>query len=81
LEEATSIAETIAQFPQACMNTDRSSCYYAAYNAKSFEDALSHEYDEGVKVIDTESVAGAQRFSKGEGRHGDFKETKRQEML
>ncbi|KAH8812347.1 ClpP/crotonase-like domain-containing protein [Xylogone sp. PMI_703] len=72
LEEAYKIAELLVQFPQNCMNTDRTSCYYAAYNATSFEDALSHEYDEGVKVITTESVAGATRFSKGEGRHGKF---------
>ena len=81
LQEALGIAEMLVQFPQRCMNVDRTSCYYAAYNAKSFEDALSHEFDEGIKVIDTESVAGAQRFSKGEGRHGHFKETKHQGML
>lgn len=81
LEEAMKIAEILVQFPQDCMNTDRTSCYYAAYNAKSFEDALSHEFDEGIKVIDTESVAGAQRFSMGEGRHGQFKEAKRQGVL
>jgi enoyl-CoA hydratase/carnithine racemase len=80
LEEAQSIAETLIQFPQACMNADRESCYYAAYNAKLFEDALSHEFDEGIKVIDTESVAGAIRFSNGEGRHGHFKEARETKM-
>ena len=74
LQEALKIAEMLVRFPQECMNVDRTSCYYAAYSAKSFEDALSHEFDEGIKVIDTESVAGAKRFSKGEGRHGHFKE-------
>lgn len=74
MQEALSIAEMLVRFPQECMNVDRTSCYYAAYNAKSFEDALSHEFDEGIKVIDRESVEGAQRFSKGEGRHGHFKE-------
>jgi enoyl-CoA hydratase/carnithine racemase len=72
LQEAQNIAEALVQFPQGCMNVDRASCYYAAYNATSFEDALSHEYDEGNKVISTESVAGAVRFSNGEGRHGKF---------
>jgi enoyl-CoA hydratase/carnithine racemase len=81
LQEALAIAETLIQFPQACMNTDRSSCYYAAYEATSFEDALSHEFDAGIQVIDSESVAGAIRFSKGEGRHGVFKEEKRQSSL
>ncbi|RFU25904.1 hypothetical protein B7463_g10433, partial [Scytalidium lignicola] len=74
LEEAYKIAELLLQFPQGCMNIDRTSCYYAAYNATSFEDALSHEYDEGIKVINIESVAGATRFSNGEGRHGKFPE-------
>lgn len=72
LEEAYKIAESLVQFPQLCMNTDRTSCYYSAYNATSFEDALSQEYDAGAKVISSESVAGAARFSKGEGRHGKF---------
>jgi enoyl-CoA hydratase/carnithine racemase len=72
LKEAVSIAEQLVKFPQGCMNVDRESCYYAAYNARSFEDALEHEFDEGIKVIDQESVAGAVRFSKGEGRHGSF---------
>jgi hypothetical protein len=65
------------------MNVDWASCYYAAYNATSFEDALSHEFDAGIKVIDTESIAGAARFSKGEGRHGKFSgdEEGRQEKL
>jgi enoyl-CoA hydratase/carnithine racemase len=72
LQEAMRIAEQLVRFPQGCMNVDRASCYYAAYNATSFEDALSHEFDEGIQVIDTESVAGAARFSKGEGRHGSF---------
>ncbi|KAG0646162.1 Crotonobetainyl-Hydratase [Hyphodiscus hymeniophilus] len=81
VEEAMSIAEMLVQFPQDCMNTDRNSCYYANYSAKSFEDALSHEYDEGIKVVDSEMVAGVTRFSKGEGRHGQFKEVKREEKL
>jgi enoyl-CoA hydratase/carnithine racemase len=72
LEEATKIARQLVTFPQGCMNTDRASCYYAAYNAGSFEDALSFEYDNGIKVIDTESVKGAARFSAGAGRHGKF---------
>ncbi|KAL4919818.1 ClpP/crotonase-like domain-containing protein [Aspergillus aurantiobrunneus] len=60
LEEATKIARQLVMFPQGCMNADRTSCYYAAYNAGSFEDALSFEYDNGVK------------FSAGAGRHGEF---------
>ncbi len=72
LEEAQNIARQLVAFPQDCMNADRTSCYYAAYGALSFEDALSFEYDNGIKVITTESVKGAARFSTGAGRHGVF---------
>ncbi len=72
LEEAQNIAKLLLTFPQDCMNTDRTSCYYSAYNATSFEDALSNEYDNGTKVITTESVQGAAKFSAGAGRHGAF---------
>ncbi|KAL4872593.1 hypothetical protein BDV12DRAFT_210509 [Aspergillus spectabilis] len=72
LEEATKIARQLISFPQGCMNTDRASCYYAAFEAESFEDALGFEYDHGIQVIDEESVKGAKRFSAGAGRHGKF---------
>ncbi|KAL3464298.1 ClpP/crotonase-like domain-containing protein [Aspergillus heterothallicus] len=72
LEEATKIARQLVTFPEGCMNTDRASCYYAAYNANSFEDALSFEYDHGIKVISSESIKGAAKFSAGAGRHGRF---------
>jgi len=73
LEEATNLARSLLEFPQACMNVDRASCYYAAYDASSFEDALRNEFQMGVRVVSTESVKGATRFSKGAGRHGSFK--------
>lgn len=72
VEEATRIARQMLAFPQLCMNTDRASCYYAAYEAKSFEDALAREFDEGIKVVEAEGVAGAARFSGGAGRHDVF---------
>ncbi|RFU75437.1 enoyl- hydratase [Trichoderma arundinaceum] len=72
LDEATKIARQLVTFPQGCMNADRTSCYYAVYGASSFEDALSFEYNNGIKVIDSESVKGAARFSAGAGRHGKF---------
>ena len=76
LAEATAIAKQLLTFPQACMNVDRASCYYSAYGASSFEDALRNEFDEGVKVITKESVAGAAKFSAGAGRHGAFENSK-----
>ncbi|KAI1129294.1 ClpP/crotonase-like domain-containing protein [Nemania abortiva] len=72
LAEATKIAKQLLTFPQRCMNVDRSSCYYSAYDASSFEDALKNEFENGVKVISTESIAGAAKFSGGAGRHGAF---------
>lgn len=76
LEEAIKIAKQLLVFPQACMNVDRTSCYYSAYQASSFDDALRNEYDNGVQVASTESIAGATEFSKGGGRHGNFKASK-----
>ncbi|KAF4988184.1 hypothetical protein FDECE_15160 [Fusarium decemcellulare] len=76
LAEATKIAKHLLTFPQDCINTDRTSCYYSVYNASSFEDALRNEFNEGVKVITTESVKGAAKFSGGAGRHGAFEAAK-----
>ncbi|KIX08311.1 uncharacterized protein Z518_02967 [Rhinocladiella mackenziei CBS 650.93] len=72
IQEATKIAEQLLKFPNACMNMDRNSCYYAAYNALSLEDALTYEFDHGVQVLKTESFQGAARFAGGLGRHGRF---------
>ncbi|KAF5547897.1 enoyl hydratase [Fusarium mexicanum] len=72
LVEATKIAKQLLTFPQECMNVDRASCYYSVYNASSFQDALRNEFENGVKVITTESVKGAANFSSGAGRHGVF---------
>ncbi|OQV02196.1 hypothetical protein CLAIMM_07433 isoform 1 [Cladophialophora immunda] len=71
-KEAVKIAEELIRFPQLCVNVDRDNCYYSVYNARSFEDALAHEFENGIKVFDAESVTGAGRFSSGIGRHGSF---------
>lgn len=72
IEEATKIAEQLISFPQICMNLDRNSCYYSAYGASSFEDAMRNEFEKGVEVLRVESVKGAGLFSGGKGRHGRF---------
>ncbi|EWC47776.1 hypothetical protein DRE_02976 [Drechslerella stenobrocha 248] len=72
VEEAEKIARQLLAFPNECMNKDRTSCYHAAYDAASFDDALRYEFENGVKVISEESVHGAARFSAGQGRHGVF---------
>jgi len=77
LEEAEKIANQLLAFPQLCMNTDRNSCYYSAYNASSFEDAMRNEFENGVGVVSVESVKGAALFKEGKGRHGKFDEPSR----
>ena len=72
LEEALAIAKQLLRFPFATMQTDRASAYYSAYNSTSFEDAMSNEFDNGVKVLQTESIQGAAAFSGGKGRGGSF---------
>jgi enoyl-CoA hydratase/carnithine racemase len=72
LETAMEMARQLLQFPQQCMNVDRQSCYYSAYGARDFIDALAREFDEGKEVLQVESLAGAARFSSGVGRHGSF---------
>jgi enoyl-CoA hydratase/carnithine racemase len=75
LEEATKIANQLLAFPQLCMNVDRSSCYYSAYDASSFEDAMRNEFKHGVEVVGVESIKGAIMFKDGKGRHGKFEES------
>jgi enoyl-CoA hydratase/carnithine racemase len=74
LQQALDIAKQLIAFPELCMNTDRRSAYYSAYEASSFQDAMSQEFNAGVKVVSKEAIAGAAKFSKGSGRHGSFKE-------
>ncbi|KAF2275292.1 ClpP/crotonase [Westerdykella ornata] len=73
LEEATKIAEQLVKFPQLCINRDRDSCYYAAFEAKSLEDGLRYEFDNGIGVVKEEGIAGAKRYAGGQGRSGNFK--------
>lgn len=70
VEEAMKIAKILVKFPQLCMNKDRESCYFAAYQAQSFEDALQYEFEHGKEVIAKESIDGARRFAGGQGRAG-----------
>lgn len=69
-EEAVGIAELLVRFPQVCLNRDRDSCYHAAYDARSFEEALAFEFKRGVGVVEGEGVEGARRFTGGQGRAG-----------
>lgn len=71
-EEAMRIAEQLLQFPQLCMNKDRKSAYYAAFEANCFTDAMDFEFSNGKEVLIKEGVGGARRFASGEGRSGSF---------
>lgn len=73
-QQALEIAKQLIAFPELCLNTDRRSAYYSAYEASSFQDAMAQEFNAGVKVVSKEAIAGAAKFSKGSGRHGSFKE-------
>ncbi|XP_064606796.1 short-chain-enoyl-CoA hydratase-like isoform X2 [Liolophura sinensis] len=72
LGSAILLANSLVKFPQECMNADRRSAYYSCYEAKSVQDALQHEYIDGVKVLTKESIPGAKTFADGIGRHGSF---------
>lgn len=70
--QAVKLAQELLKFPQECMLADRASMYNAAFNAKSLQEALQFEHDNGCPVIIKESVPGAKSFVGGVGRHGKF---------
>lgn len=72
LEEAMALAKQLLNFPQLCMSKDRQSAYYAAYEAKGFEDAMRFEVANAKEVLGVESFEGAKRFARGAGRSGSF---------
>lgn len=76
LDEAMALARSLLVFPQETMNLDRRSAYYSTFEASSLKDALRFEHDAGIKVVGRESVQGATRFHKGEGRGGSFEQVK-----
>lgn len=67
---AEALAQQIAEFPQQCMLADRESAYqqWELPLAK----ALRNEGKKGYPVVFKEAIAGAERFAKGAGRHGQF---------
>jgi enoyl-CoA hydratase len=69
-EAAEALARELAAFPQGCMRADRASAYEQA--GLSLEQGLQVEFERGSRVLAQESLAGAQRFANGVGRHGAF---------
>lgn len=70
LETARALAHTIAGFPQRCMRADRRSAYQQW--DQPLADALTREGADGYPIVFEEAIAGAERFAKGAGRHGEF---------
>jgi enoyl-CoA hydratase len=69
LEAALELARELAALPQSCLRSDRLSSYEQW--SLSTSDAVRNEFRRGLEVIESgETVAGAQRFTSGQGRHG-----------
>ncbi|HUB07304.1 MAG TPA: crotonase/enoyl-CoA hydratase family protein [Myxococcales bacterium] len=71
LAGARELAEQLASFPQACLRSDRRSAH-EQWNL-SLAEAHANEFRHGMEVVQSgETLAGAQRFAGGAGRHGSF---------
>lgn len=51
-------AMDLQKFPQECLKADRRSAYYSAFEAKSLDDALKFEYENGLPIVAEESIKG-----------------------
>lgn len=69
-QEAEEMAHEIARFPQQAMLADRASII--ATHGMPVQDALRHEWENGIAAIANQGIAGAGRFAGGKGRSGDF---------
>lgn len=68
---AEALAQQIIRFPQQCLLSDRRSAYEQF--DFSFTEAMKNEFLLGLKTIESgETLDGATRFTRGEGRHGSF---------
>jgi len=72
LAAALELAHTLASFPQHGLRADRMSVYEQW--SLSWEESRLNELSRGLRVLASgESRAGAQRFTSGEGKRGEFK--------
>jgi enoyl-CoA hydratase len=67
---AERLAADISRFPNACMLADRRSALAQA--GVPVDDAMRMEFRNGIAALSAEGIAGADRFARGLGRHGDF---------
>ena len=71
LDAALALAQEIAQFPQTCLRHDRLSALEQW--DLDWDQATQNEFRHGRASLDaSEARAGAERFTRGEGRHGVF---------
>ena len=70
LTEALELAERLAAFPQTCLREDRLSLY--EQEGLDLTTAMAAEWEHGMRSLSSDSLAGAARFTAGEGRHGEF---------
>ncbi|MCW5681932.1 MAG: crotonase/enoyl-CoA hydratase family protein [Xanthobacteraceae bacterium] len=70
LSAALEIAEQLSAFPQTCMRADRLSAI--SQWDLDWDEATRREMEGGMRAIKEEAIAGATRFSSGQGRHGKF---------
>jgi enoyl-CoA hydratase len=71
LNSALELAEQLSRFPQGCLRADRASAL--AQWGLGEEQAMAAEFAGGEAVVESgETLRGAERFSGGLGRHGDF---------
>lgn len=69
---AEAMAQEIARFPQEAVRADRRSTI--ENHGLPLRQAMRNEWANGVEAHFREGAAGAARFSRGRGRHGDFSE-------
>ena len=65
---AEALALELAAFPQECLRQDRRAALEQA--DLSFEEAMQNELRHGLRPLESNGAAGAQRFTQGAGRHG-----------
>ena len=71
LDVALELAEQLCAFPQMCMRNDRAVAL--AQWSLSSEEIMALEYRLGRETLRSgETLDGAGRFARGEGRHGRF---------
>jgi enoyl-CoA hydratase len=66
-QAAEELAAELAQLPQGCLRSDRLSAMHQWGHSEA--EAMDFEFGSLSRVA-AESIAGAQRFAKGAGRHG-----------